>query len=480
MRTVAVLGGSAVGSVTALLLARTGWQVTLVDDEFDLFSTPSPQLRARPGAPHTVQAHGFMARTLHELTTRLPDVRQALLDAGAPLITFASMVPPHWVDGGRPGDEQLDCLRVRRLTLDRVLGEAVAGQSGIRRVDSRATGLLLDESGPVPTATGLGLEDGSSVTAGLVIDAGGRRSPISRWLADAGIVQPQRVDPCEVIYYTRHHRVVGDAPRLNAGFAQIHQFPSFISLLFLGDNDTGMLAMSTHGKDPLLKRLRHDAAFSAVMAAMPGFEEWAVALDPIGSVFCLGALDNRMRFLVRDGRPVVRGLHQVGDALCMTNPTRGRGLSMGLAAAGALCDLLGDESLDPDDLALAYDAWQQRVLAIYYRETAASDVTLDRQLRAGLAGQAIPRNAPGIELPEGHPVTSEDLDRAADADPDLLRATFRATMLLDDERVIASERVAARTRAVLDALPPSPGRPSPPTDGLHDRSVLEAVLAPYA
>ena len=61
------------------------------------------ELRTRPGAPHTGDCHGFMARALYELATRLPDVRDDLLDAGDPVVTLEQLVSAGALRRGTPG-----------------------------------------------------------------------------------------------------------------------------------------------------------------------------------------------------------------------------------------------------------------------------------------------------------------------------------------------------------------------------------------
>ena len=471
-----VLGGSIIGAATALMLERSGWQVTVVDAEHarllhDDVVTP------RPGAPHAVHAHGFMSRTRVELTTRLPDVWAALLDAGVEEVPLAAMVPPSLHDGGRPDDQEITSARMRRHTTDAALARAL-DRSAVRLVEERATGLVLDTEQSLPRVLGLGLADGSVVTGDLVVDAGGRRSPVSGWLRQAGIAQPERHDESIARYYSRHYRITGPGPPLNVGFADVHEFTCHVQLMFLGDRGTAMLALAAHDADPVLKALRHAEAFDAVLGANDSFIAWREVLEPTTDVFCLGAFDNRMRGLVADGRPVVRGLWQVGDALATTNPTRGRGVSMGLMAAGHLVDVLAAHG-DGDDAALAFDEWRDRVLAVAYRECATTDVLADRQLDAGLAGRSMPANAPALEVPDDHPFTAEELERAAGLDPDLFRLFLRATVLLDDDRDVLGAEVSARVRAVLDSAgPPAPRRPRP-TDGLHDRETVTRLLAPW-
>ena len=472
-----VLGGSIIGAATALVLERAGWQVTVVDAEHASLRDSGETVTHRPGAPHAVHAHGFMSRTRFELRRRLPEVWDALVEAGVEEVPLNASLPPTLFDGGRPGDGDVTSARMRRHTSDRVLAQAVAA-STVRQVEGRATGLVLDTDGSLPEVRGLVLADGSRVVADMVVDAGGRRSPVTGWLRTAGINQPEHYDESIARYYSRHYRITGPRPRLNIGFADVHAFTCHVQLMFLGDSDTAMVALAAHDEDPVLKNLRHVGAYDALLAANDAFAPWLEVLEPTTDIFCLGAFDNRMRSLVRDGRPLVRGLWQVGDALATTNPTRGRGVSMGLMAVGRLSDVLADH-VEPDDAALAFEVWRDRVLAVAYRECAATDVLAARQLRAGLAGRSVPANAPALELPHDHPLTADELERAAGLDPDLFRVFLRATVLLDDEREVLDPAVSARARELLDRAGPAEPDAERPTDGLHDRETVARLLAPW-
>lgn len=479
MARVAILGAAAVGSAAALQLARSGWQVTLVDAEVqDEFDPLTPE-RPRPGRPQAVHAHGFGSRTHVELAARLPDVWDALLEAGAPTVTLSEMVPPSLYDGGRPGDSDLTVLQARRHLVDGVLYDRVRSEPAITRVAQRATGLLLDTDASIPTVCGLSLADGTRVEADVTIDAGGRRSPVTGWLRLAGIEQPQRHDESVARYYSRHYRVGPKPPSLNSGFADIHAFLCHVQLLFVGDNGTAVLGLAAHDADPVLKLLRKPEAFEAVLAANEAFAEWRAVLEPTSDIYCLGAFDNRMRWLVSDDRPLALGLFQVGDSLAMTNPTRGRGISMGLLTVGRLVDLLGEKQ-DAEGTIMAFAQWQAETLGRYYRECAETDAVTADQMRAGLAGMALPNNAPALELPAGHPISCADLEQAADHDPDLFRVLLRGSVMLDDDGYTASDEVAAWVRRVLAHAPPAPTRPVPASGGLHDRAIVEELLAPFA
>ncbi len=478
MVSIAILGGSVVGGATALQFARSGWQVTVIDAEFPLFERLGSEPTVRAGAPHTVQAHGFPSRASFELARRLPDVRAALIDAGAEERVFGADLPPFLLDGGRADDADLNSLRCRRVTMDAVMVSHLRAEPGINLVLDRATGIELTDESP-PRATGWILASGDVVRADVLIDAGGRRSPVSDWLAAAGLEQPTTVDECGLSYYGRHYRITGDRPPLNNGFADVHEFPTHLQLGFIGDNDTMVMALSPHADDTALKVLRNEGAYTATLAANEDFAEWFAVLAPTTGVFALGSLKNRMRSMVRDGQPLVLGIHQVGDALAMTNPNRGRGVSMGLASAGRLHDLLTADGGDPRETALAYGEWQDRVLSVYYREASSADIAYGQRLRAGLQGTEVPGNAPSVELPDGHPVTSDEIERVFEHDPDLFRGLIRAANLVDDDRNIASAEVVEKVRRLLPDAPPPPA-PEPRTGGLHERENLLRLLAPFS
>ena len=130
-----VAGGSAAGQFTALLLARAGDEVVLLDrDPIEPAADIEAAARAfRPAVPQFVQPHVVLPRCRLLLRQALPEVYDTLLAAGAGEVTLASAMPPTLNDrAGRPGDEEYTSVATRRSTLDWVLRRAVAGQASIQ------------------------------------------------------------------------------------------------------------------------------------------------------------------------------------------------------------------------------------------------------------------------------------------------------------------------------------------------------------
>ncbi|MFN2345180.1 MAG: NAD(P)-binding protein, partial [Dermatophilaceae bacterium] len=362
-----VLGASIAGAAAAIQLARRGWEVAVVEPDLDRFGHAAQVPSVRPGAPHAVQAHVWMARATTELRDRLPDVYDGLLAEGVHESTFADRHPAPLVGGGRPGDEALTMLVMRRLVLDRVLWRVVSGEPRVNMRPARAVGLVTSRMRP-PRVLGVRLATGAMLEADVVLDCTGRRTKVTSWLASHGAVEEVVERDCGLSYYGRHYRVgPGHRPRPNLGCAQVNNYPRGPHLWILGDRDHATLAMAAHDQDPCLKLLRRADAFGAAAQANPNLAPWLEISAPTTGVFVMGSLRNRLRRMVSDGAPVVLGLHHLGDSLANSNPTRGRGAAMALASASVLVDLLTDHPEDPHAQAMGYDAWVSGPLSLYWR-----------------------------------------------------------------------------------------------------------------
>jgi hypothetical protein len=112
--------------------------------------------------------------------------------------------------------------------------------------------------------------------------------------------------------------------------------------------------------------------------------------EPITDVLAnSGTIDRYRRFVV-DGLPVATGVLAVADAWACTNPSLGRGISLGLRHAVRMRDIVRSKLGAPGRLAEAFDAITEAELTPWYRATL--DVDLDRQaqIEAIIDGRPIP------------------------------------------------------------------------------------------
>jgi hypothetical protein len=102
----------------------------------------------------------------------------------------------------------------------------------------------------------------------------------------------------------------------------------------------------------------------------------------------MSKIEDRYRRLVRDGEPVAHGVVALADSWACTNPTLGRGLSLGLWHAILLRDVIrahGTE--DRPGLVAAFDAATEAELTPWYRSTLWWDRHRLTEVRAAMGGE---------------------------------------------------------------------------------------------
>jgi flavin-dependent dehydrogenase len=198
--------------------------------------------------------------------------------------------------------------------------------------------------------------------------------------------------------------------------------------------------VSTH--DPALKEIRRPDNWQAVVAACPLH---AHLLDgvPITDVIAMGGVLDRHRRYVIDGSPVATGVLSVGDAVACTNPSLGRGMTLGVMHAAGTVDMVGEHLGDPLALALAHDEMTQARITPWYQNTVALDRARLAQLDAA-AGRPVTRPAAG---PSAR--VMQDLTVAMLHDADLFRAFIEIiSMYALPQEVLARPGLADRVAAV--------------------------------
>jgi flavin-dependent dehydrogenase len=139
-----------------------------------------------------------------------------------------------------------------------------------------------------------------------------------------------------------------------------------------GDNDTWSVTLFGPTRDAPLKALRDPEVFDRVIGALPRQAHWLDGRPLTGVLAMVGVVDRYRRFVV-DGVPVVTGFAAVGDAWCCTNPSAGRGLSVGMIHAQLLRRVVAAHLDDPASFARAWDEGTEREATPFYRDQVAAD-----------------------------------------------------------------------------------------------------------
>ena len=129
--------------------------------------------------------------------------------------------------------------------------------------------------------------------------------------------------------------------------------------------------------------------------------------------------------LVYFGRqPVATGVVAVADSWACTNPTNGRGASIGLLHALTLRNQLRTVGLDdPAAFARAFHAATTETVEPWYRATLTSDRHRLGEIEAGIRGVAYDSPDPAYQLEKA-------LDLAVQQDPECLRASLDTRLVL--------------------------------------------------
>jgi 2-polyprenyl-6-methoxyphenol hydroxylase-like FAD-dependent oxidoreductase len=466
---VAIVGGGAAGLLAALLLRRAGHGVLLFEQD-DLHVAADAEVAAREAyrraAPQLVQPHIVMSRCRLVLAEHLPDVLEALLDAGGIEVPLSARLPPGLADvGPQPGDEQLQTIMTRRSTFDWVLRRAVWAEPGITLQSVRVVGLCARQGSP-PHVTGVRTEHGE-VLVDVVVDATGRRSPVDRWLEELGAQPAEKWSAdCGVTYFGRHYRIAADTPLPGPATTRlVVGFDEFTAVLFCSDNGAVQTAVVPLTIDRRFRHMAQAEVYDAVLRVVPTHAPWMRVLEPISPVHQMVAPHNTLRRLVVGGAPVVTGLLPVGDAVCTTNPTFGRGLSLAAWGAADLVEALGDHAEDPISQVLMLDARIAEHIVPYYHDQAKVDAARLAMLRCAVLDAPAPAASGG-----GEAIGFPALRAAAAVDPVAFRAFWALMgMLRRPDEIYRDPGVAAAAEEILKHGP-APGAPTP------DAALLAAAL----
>lgn len=453
MAAVVVCGGSVLGLTTAMLLARDGHSVVVLESDpapVPLDADEAWSHWTRRGVPQFRQPHNLFPRFRQILDDALPELLDDLVESGCVPADLLSVLPPTLPDRRpRPGDERFRFLTGRRPAVELAFARAAEREPGVEvRRGVRVSGLTTRASAAGVHVTGV-VADGQEIRADLVVDAMGRRSPALDWLDAAG-APPAHRESSDVgfVYYTRYFtgpqlpRQIGP-PAAPLGTFSITTLP--------GDNGTWSVTLYGSNRDSRFKQVRDLECFNRVVHALPAHAHWLQG-EPITDVLPMGGIVDRYRRFVVDGRPVATGFAAVGDAWACTNPSAGRGLTVGALHAVLLRDAWRAHGGDPEAFALAFDDATEREAAPWYRLQQAMDAERFAEIAALREGREPP---PGDERMRAFGV-------AMAHDPEVFRAFLDtiACYALPEE-VLARPGMSERLAPWRDGVPlqmPAPSR----------------------
>ncbi len=483
------MGAGLNGLSAGMLLARDGHRVTVLERDAAAPRGNAGELWQRwerRGVNQFRQLHSMLPRWRALMERELPEVIAELEAMGGARTNLVGALPAEKTGGWREGDERFETVTARRPALEAVVA-AVAGQTpglAIRR-GVTVTGLV---TGPesvdgVPHVTGVLTGEATATRADLVVDATGRRSPVSAMLEAIGARRPaEEREDCGFVYYTRHFRSA-DGRRPAERDMLLQHFESVSLLTLPGDSGTWGVAFITSARDKQLRALRDVPAWEAALALFPIIAHWGVG-QPITDVQVIAGIEDRHRRLVVDGQPVVTGLVAVGDAWACTNPSLGRGASIGLLHACALRDLLREaDPGDPGGLARRFDEITLTTVEPLYRAT----LQFDRHRLAEIDGEITGKP---YRTSDATWEVSKALYAGAARDPDVLRAYASvASLTALPEEALAEPGLLAKAISLGASTPrypvPGPSRtellaaigdgdPAPPMPDLPHRTATSA------
>lgn len=471
---VAIIGGGVAGLSAGLGLARNGHRVTILERDAapgDADVEQAFEGWRRRGVPQIRQGHFVLGRAMDMLDRHAPDVVSALADRGI-VPAYNPMLVLLSEDQLEPGDE-LTPMPTRRIPFELTLRRVTENEPGLEiRSGAKVVGLSTANVSGLPRVRGVGLADGAELQADFVLDAGGNKSPVQRWLREAGaqLVPAQKQD-CGVTYFGRYFRAKGDPPDPWALMQSSGEAPYLQWVVFPGDGGTYGVVFFVPSWDRELRGLRDTSAWNAAAAAFPAIAPWVSEdfAEPLNPVDVTAGHDNVLRPFLRDGLPAYLGSLPVGDALGTTDARLGLGLSFALTHGFAAAAAISEHATDPGDAALAYAEAVVDELAGRVRFTSANSRISIRRWK----GEPIEPQDPDEERAAVIAGFTPDL---LFSDALILRSFFRFINLTDSPDVTFGN--AELVRKVRAAIAEREDAPAPQLGPPRDELVRQLGAAP--
>lgn len=325
-----VVGASLAGTTTAILLARAGARVALVE------KSPDPGSYKRI-CSHFIQASGVPVFERLGLLGRVEA-------AGAVRSRFHAWTRWGWIQA--PEDEAGLCLNLRRSVLDPLMREAAGAEPGVELILGHSAERLLWEG---ETIAGVVVRDRGGhetrLRAPLTVGADGRDSRVAEL---SGV--PVKTRPHGRVAYGGYFE--GATPPLAPDTAMWMLDPQWVAAFPTDDDLTFYAAMVTKDRLPDFKR-DPEAALVKIVADAP-------EAPPIREGRAIEPVQGKIDMLNRARRQTAPGLGLVGDAALAIDPIFGVGCGWALQSGEWLADAVAPALNGAEPLGPALERYRRR------------------------------------------------------------------------------------------------------------------------
>jgi len=337
-----IVGARVAGASLALLLARQGRRVIVVDrDRFpsDTLSThfmgpPAVEHLRRLGVLDDVLAAGFRRIVRHRVW-----VGECSLEGPAAAGEGFSLAP-------------------RRAVIDAILAERAREAGAELLTRTRAERLIEEEGAVVGVEVTTSGEERRELRGRVVVGADGKHSKVAAWVDAEKYEYVPALRPAYYGYFHGLEPLAETAVELFFGGDRI-------GFVFPMRPDEDCLALELQPDDFELFRTDPEAAFLERFGALPGMARRVANARLEGSMQGTRGVENYLRV------PYGRGWALTGDAGYLKDPSTGLGMGDALAQSFLLADALASwlEGSDWDSTMAGFQEARDRLLLPLYRST---------------------------------------------------------------------------------------------------------------
>ncbi|GGV85598.1 NAD(P)/FAD-dependent oxidoreductase [Streptomyces massasporeus] len=330
---VVISGASIAGTTAAMLLARRGARVALLERRSD-------------PAAHKVLCTHYLQPCAYPVLAEL-DLIEELEKAGAVRNEARWYTRWGWIEPkASPGGPELPyAYNVRRSTLDPMMRGRAAETPGVDLLLGHAvTGLVKEGGRAVGVRVAHRDEGESEIRARLVVGADGKDSAVARL---AGV--PGRTHANGRFSYFAHFR---DLP-LKDGIT--HSWFLEPDMAYAMPNDDGVTVVAVIPDKKRLPAFRDDleGSFLQFVRDLP-------QAPPIDLAQRITKITGTVNYPLHSRRPTAPGVALVGDAALCGDPLWGVGCGWALQSGQWLAETVGDAVTGRGDLSAALDAYRRR------------------------------------------------------------------------------------------------------------------------